>query len=191
MNHQILPTHLPSWIATSTATRHGGTHRGNRLLRAPATQIQQQYAPFEKAHADSFSHKKLDFSKDLTIRRSSGPPRGIFRPGTIGTHFPRFVWGFSNVASWAMGAMFTGCWIRCWTLRVTLSDVLLRSTPRTVATWPFGSRLAKAVGTWDRLRWSPDSHNVGYLVRLKDVEGVFPCMEVPSYILFRVLSRDI
>ena len=31
-----MPTHHPNWIATSTATRHGGTHRGNRLLRATA-----------------------------------------------------------------------------------------------------------------------------------------------------------
>ena len=28
--------HHPHWVATSTATRHGGTHRGNRLLRATA-----------------------------------------------------------------------------------------------------------------------------------------------------------
>ena len=41
--HQVLPTHRPSCIATSTATRHGGTHRGNRLLRAPAIHTQTQY----------------------------------------------------------------------------------------------------------------------------------------------------
>ena len=40
--HQVLPTHTPSWIATKKATRHGGTHRGNRLLRASATHTQDQ-----------------------------------------------------------------------------------------------------------------------------------------------------
>ena len=35
-DHDPLSTHHPSWIATSTATRHGGTHRFNRLLRATA-----------------------------------------------------------------------------------------------------------------------------------------------------------
>ena len=34
--HLSMPTHHPHWIATSTATRHGGTRRGKRLLRATA-----------------------------------------------------------------------------------------------------------------------------------------------------------
>ena len=42
VNHETLPTHHPSWIATSTATRHEGTHRGNRLLRASASHTQFQ-----------------------------------------------------------------------------------------------------------------------------------------------------
>ena len=32
-----MPTHHPSWPATSKAARHGGTHPDNGLLRAPGT----------------------------------------------------------------------------------------------------------------------------------------------------------
>ena len=45
---QVLPTHTPSWIATKKATRHGGTHRGNRLLRASATHT---HSPHSAAQA--------------------------------------------------------------------------------------------------------------------------------------------
>ena len=38
-------THHPSWIATSKATRHGGTDRANRLLRAAASLSQAQRRP--------------------------------------------------------------------------------------------------------------------------------------------------
>ena len=38
-----MPTHHPNWIATSTATRHGGTHQGNRLLRATAAHTHQEF----------------------------------------------------------------------------------------------------------------------------------------------------
>ena len=43
LSHAHTHTHHPNRIATSTATRHGGTHRGNRLLRATAAHTQNQF----------------------------------------------------------------------------------------------------------------------------------------------------
>ena len=47
----------PNWIATSTATRHGGTHRGNRLLRAATAHTHSPHsaAQASRVHCVHFS----------------------------------------------------------------------------------------------------------------------------------------